>query len=64
VAAAEVRFRARCAGDTTFTFRHLWASIAPKQLFFTVELTVKNKAIKYEAYVFRHLLVLETIEWE
>jgi len=23
---------ARCAGDTTFTFRHLWAPIAPKQL--------------------------------
>jgi len=44
--------------------RHLSPSIAPKQYFSTVDLTVKTICIQKKALYFRVLRALETIEWE
>jgi hypothetical protein len=47
-----------------YCFRHLSLSIAPKQHFLTLELTVKLARPDAKLPVFKCLHVLETIEWE
>jgi len=52
------------AAQAPAPFRHLSPSIAPKQHFLTVDLTVKLARHYTKSPVFKCLRVLETIEWE
>jgi antitoxin ParD1/3/4 len=54
----------RMAAEALRPFRHLSPSIAPKQHFLTVDLTVKFARPDTKLPVFKCLHVLETIEWE
>lgn len=52
------------AAEALRPFRYQSSSIAPKQHFLTVDLTVKLARPGTELFFFKCLRVLETIEWE
>jgi hypothetical protein len=58
------RYFRRMAAEAPRPVRHQSSSIATKQHFLTVDLTVKLARRGTELSVFKCLRVLETIEWE
>jgi hypothetical protein len=58
------RYSRRMAAEAPQPFRHQSPTIALKQHFLTVDLTVKLARPGTELPVFKCLRVLETIEWE